>query len=139
MKYRVFGDTILVRIDRGEEILSCVQKVCEKEQIFLGSVTALAACDHVVIGLYSVAEQKFLPTALDGEMEMTGLTGTIAAVNGKPQLHFHASFADREKNVFGGHLNEAVVSGTCELFIHRLNGIVGRYHDEETGLNLLDL
>ena len=67
MKYRVFGDTILVRIDRGEEILSCVQKVCEMEQVFLGSVTALAACDHVVIGLYSVTEQKFLPTALDGE------------------------------------------------------------------------
>ena len=38
MDYRRFGDTLLVRIDRGEEILEQVKTVALKENIQLASV-----------------------------------------------------------------------------------------------------
>ena len=41
MDYRRFGDTLLVRIDRGEEILEQVKTVALKENIQLASVQAL--------------------------------------------------------------------------------------------------
>ena len=46
------------------------------------------------------------------------------------------SAADSTGRVVGGHLNRAVISATCELFVRTLPGTVERRLDEETGLNL---
>lgn len=40
--------------------------------------------------------------------------------------------------VFGGHLNRAIVSATCEMIIDVIDGTVDRIHDEETGLNIFN-
>ena len=46
------------------------------------------------------------------------------------------SAGDENGHVFGGHLNEATVSATCEMVIEIIDGKVDRYFDEEIGLNL---
>ena len=38
--------------------------------------------------------------------------------------------------MFGGHLNRAEVSATCEMVIQIIQGQVDRYFDESIGLNL---
>ncbi|MDF1495530.1 PPC domain-containing DNA-binding protein [Caproiciproducens sp. CPB-2] len=139
MTYRIFGDTIVARIDRGEEIIQSLKAICEKENVGLASVTALGAVGHAVVGLYRVGEKKYYSNTLDGEMEMTALTGNVTEKDGEVYLHLHANFADAQGHVFGGHLNEAVVSATCEMFIHTVKGSVGRRPDEVTGLNLFDM
>ncbi len=139
MVYKIFGDTIVVRIDRGEEILSTVINICKKENVKLASITALGAVDHAVVGLYRVAEKRYFPNTFDGEMEMTSLTGNVTTKDGEVYLHMHADFADEEGHVFGGHLNEAVISGTCEMFIHTISGTVERKADDVTGLNVFDI
>ena len=139
MIYKVFDNTIVVRIDRGEEILSSVNSICKKENVKLASITALGAVDHVVVGLYKVDEKRYFPNTFDGEMEMTSLTGNVTTKDGEVYLHMHADFADADGHVFGGHLNEAVISGTCEMFISTLNGTVGRKTDDATGLNIVDI
>ena len=43
--------------------------------------------------------------------------------------------------VFGGHLNRAIVSATCEMIIDVIDvidGTVDRIYDEETGLNIFN-
>ncbi|MBW7571786.1 PPC domain-containing DNA-binding protein [Caproiciproducens faecalis] len=139
MMYRTFGDTIVARIDRGEEIVQSIKTICEKENVKLASISALGAVDHVVVGLYRVEEKKYCSNTFDGEMEMTALVGNVTEKDGESYLHLHASFADEKGRAFGGHLSEAVISGTCEMFIHTLKGSVGRKPDEVTGLNLFDL
>ena len=54
MDYRRFGDTLLVRIDRGEEILEQVKTVALKENIQLASVQALGAINDFTVGVYNV-------------------------------------------------------------------------------------
>ena len=59
MIYKVFGDTVVLRLERGEEVLESIKKVCEKENIKAGTIQALGAADHVVVGVYNVEEKKY--------------------------------------------------------------------------------
>ena len=43
---------------------------------------------------------------------------------------------DEQGRVFGGHLNEAIVSATCEMVVEVIDGQVDRAFDEDVGLNL---
>ena len=73
-----------------------------------------------------------------GDFEIVSLTGTISTMNGEYYCHLHMSAGDENGNVFGGHLNRAVVSVTCEMVINIINGNVDRKYDEETGINLFE-
>ena len=46
------------------------------------------------------------------------------------------SVGDVEGRVYGGHLNKAVVSATCEMVIDIIDGAVERKFSDEIGLNL---
>ena len=65
MEYKVFGNTLALRLDKGEEIVSSLKKVCEQEKIRLGVVSAIGAVNHVVVGLYNVAQQQYHSNTFD--------------------------------------------------------------------------
>ena len=110
MDYRRFGNTIVARFDRGEEITAQLRALCEKENIRLASVEALGATDEFTVGVYNVDEHQY-----------HALTFTAANESGA---------------VVGGHLNAARVSATCEMVIRVIDGAVDRFKDDVTGLNL---
>ena len=56
MDYRRFGNTIVARMDRGEEILGELKEICLKEDVKLASVSALGAVDDFTVGVYKVDE-----------------------------------------------------------------------------------
>ena len=76
---------------------------------------------------------------IKGDYEIVSLTGTINTMNDEYYSHMHLSAGNDQGEVFGGHLNKAIVSATCEMVIQVINGQVDRYFDEEIGLNLLKL
>jgi len=136
MEYRRFQDTIIVRMDRGEEITEQLRAVAEREQITLASVEALGAVNDFTVGVYNTAEKQYYSNHFTGAFEIVSLTGTITAKDGKIYHHLHMSAGDEKGAVFGGHLNSAVVSATCEMVIRVIDGRVERRADPETGLNL---
>ncbi len=137
MEYRKFDKTIIARIDKGEEILAKIKEIALKEGIRLASVQALGAINHFKVGVFKTKEKQYLANEFDGEFEIVSLTGTINTMNHEFYCHLHLSAGNMKGEVFGGHLNEAVVSATCEMVIHVIDGEVDRYFDEEIGLNLL--
>lgn len=137
MEYKRFNDTILLRIDRGEEIIEQVRAVAEKEQIRLASVEALGATDDFTVGVYDVAEKRYDSRTFTGPHEIVSLVGTITEKDGAFYQHLHMSAGNAACEVFGGHLNRAVVSVTCEMVIRVISGAVDRAPDPQTGINLL--
>ena len=137
MDYRRFQDTLLVRIDRGEEIVEQVRIVAEKERVRLASVEALGGVDDFTVGVYDTAKRQYETHRFTGAFEIVSLTGTITEKDGAFYQHLHMSAGNRQCEVFGGHLNRAVVSLTCELVMRILPGAVDRSPDPETGINIL--
>ena len=136
MEYRRFNDTIVVRIDRGEEILAKVREVAEREHIALASVEALGATDDFTVGVYKPEERRYFPIRFTGAHEIVSLTGTVGTKDGAPYLHLHLAAGNETGSVVGGHLTEARVSVTCEMILRLIDGAVDRQADEAIGVNL---
>ena len=145
MKYKKFENTIIARIDKGEDIVEQVKNIylilviALKENIKFASIQALGAINDFTVGVFKTKGKKYYANEFKGDYEIVSLTGTINTMNGEYYSHMHLSAGNDQGEVFGGHLNKAIVSATCEMVIQVINGQVDRYFDEEIGLNLLKL
>ncbi|MGN1276552.1 MAG: PPC domain-containing DNA-binding protein [Floccifex sp.] len=136
MEYKRFDNTIIARIDKNEEILEQVKEIAIKENIKLASIQALGAINDFTVGVFKVDEKKYYANSFQGNYEIVSLTGTINTMNDEYYCHLHLSAGNDQGQVFGGHLNKAIVSATCEMVIQIINGKVDRVFDEEVGLNV---
>ena len=139
MVCRRFNDTYMVRIDVGEEIMEQLMAFCISEHVSLAQVDAIGAADHAEIGVYDLKEQKYHQEELDGFMEITNLSGSVTSMDGKPYIHLHATLADQDHVLHGGHVLKMRVGATCEMFVRVIDGEVGRKRDEKLGINLWEL
>lgn len=138
MEYRKFNNTIVARIDRGEEIIAKIKEIALKEDIKLANINALGATNDFTVGVFNVDEKKYYSNDFKGNFEIVSLTGTINTMNEEFYTHIHMSAGNEKGEVFGGHLNRAIVSATCEMVINVINGKVDRKYDENIGLNLFE-
>ena len=138
MDYRKFNKIIIARIDKGEEILEQIKVIAQKENIKLASISALGATNDFTVGVFKVDEKKYYSNNFVGNFEIVSLVGTISTMEGQFYSHIHMSAGNDKGEVFGGHLNKAIVSATCEMVIEIIDGEVDRKFNKEVGLNLFD-
>ena len=136
MDYRKFGNTYVVRLDPAEEILEQLEHFARQEQVRLACDQALGAVKECTVGVFKTDEKKYYANHFSGSFEIVSLTGTIDTMDGDFYCHLHMSAGDDQGRVFGGHLNRAVISATCEMIVTLLPGTVDRALSEEVGLNL---
>lgn len=139
MKYKRIENKIILRIDKGEEVIETLKKVCADENVKVGQVNALGAVNKVKIGLFNVETKEYHAQEFVGNFEIAPLYGNISTMNGELYLHLHINICNSEHKSFGGHLNYAYVSATCECIIEIIEGEVEREFSEEIGLNLFKI
>lgn len=139
MKYERLGNKIVVRIDKGEEIVDALKTICKKLDIKLGSIVGIGATDKVTIGLLNTKTKKYQSKEFTGDHEIAPLVGNITMMNGEVYLHLHVTLCNVEHKAVGGHLTSAVVSAMFEGIIDIIEGQVTREYNDEVGLNLLSL
>ena len=139
MNYKQFNNKVVVRIDKGEEIVDCLKKICKEINIKLGSIVGIGSTDKVTIGLLNTKTKKYQSKEFTGDHEIAPLVGNISMMNGEVYLHLHVTICNVEHKALGGHLTSAVVSATFEGIIDIIEGQVTREYNDEVGLNLLKL
>jgi len=102
------------------------------------SFYGIGAVLEAELAFYSLAKKKYIFKKLEKPQEIVSLTGNIALVENKPFLHIHAVLANDDFICSGGHLKEAVVGATGEIYLFSLKDAIERIFDEEIGLKLLD-
>ena len=123
-------------MDKGEEILEKVREVAEKEKIKLADISALGAVSEFTVGVFDTEAKEYHANEFKGSFEIVSLTGTINTMNDEFYCHLHMSAGNEKGQVFGGHLNKAIISATCEMVITLIEGRVDRRFEEKVGLNL---
>lgn len=137
MEYRKFEDSYVVRLNKGEEVIEELKKLCEKEDIKLAEITGLGASNLVEIGVFNVNTKEYNTKVFEGMFEITSLVGNATRKEGDVYLHIHINFGDENGIVKGGHLVRSTISATSEIIVRAINGEVGRKLSDEIGLNLL--
>lgn len=139
MKYIVEENKIIVRIDRGEEVVSSLLMLAKKENIKAGFISAIGAADLIEVGLYEVEKQQYQSKEFIGDFEIVSCLGNLSRKEGEPYLHLHLSFGDKDFHTYGGHLNKCRISGTFECVIDLTKNSIERTKDSETGLNIFKI
>ena len=139
MESKKIGNNYFIRIDKGEEIVNSLNEFCKEGTIKLGKISAIGAVNEVEIGIFDPLKKEYHSNTIKGTFEILSITGNITSNNDQPYLHMHIMLSDSEYNAFGGHLNKAIVSATCEVIIEEFEGNLNRYFDEKSGLNLIEL
>lgn len=144
MDYKKFKDTIYLRIDRGEEVVEMIKKVCDMEHMEAGSFQGIGACDKVVLSTWIQEKEDFINHTITGMLEMVSLLGNVSTdKNGGPFIHSHAVFSYLKDNeeiaIVAGHLKEAYVSYTGEIVLTSAEGKISRMLDSKEGIDVWKL
>jgi len=65
MEYRRFENTVMLRLDPGEEILTKLAELAEKEQIILAEVTGLGALNELEICVYDIETKQYYTNTIN--------------------------------------------------------------------------
>ncbi|MBE6098207.1 MAG: DUF296 domain-containing protein [Schwartzia succinivorans] len=146
MDYKKMGAHVYIRVDKGDEILSSIRRVCSEMDVKSATFLGIGACDKVVVATFIPSKQNFLHHERNGMLEMISLQGNIVT-NDKGELieHAHGMFAylkqdSGEMAYLGGHLLSAQVSYTAEIVLDTVeHGYIGHQFDPITKINVWKL
>ncbi len=137
MEYKKAGNRYVVRLNRGDEIISSITELCKKEAIKAGSISGIGATQLVEAGFYSFKKKRYCGYCFNQNMEILSLLGNISTKDGDPYLHLHIVVSNDEGEALGGHLTKAIISVTGEIFIDTIDVEINREPDSLTGINLM--
>ena len=136
MKLRRMGDTWVVLVERGEDVVASLQKAAAEARVTAAQVSAIGALEWVELGLYYLESRTYQRRRMEGPLEIASLQGSVSLIAGKPVLHAHTVLSDAKMQAFGGHLFAGEVGPSCEAFLRVLPGTLEKVDDPPTGLKL---
>jgi uncharacterized protein len=129
--------TLAVVLERGDEVLGCLQRVALEHRLSAASFTGLGAFSDCVLGFFEWETKDYRRIPIEEQVEVLALVGNIALEDGKPKLHPHVTLGKADASAHGGHLLEAHVRPVLEIIITEAPDHLRREHDEVSGLALL--
>ena len=136
-EFRKLDNTYVVRLNKGAEIISAIKDFCSSNNIKVGTIQGIGAINSATFGFFNPETKQYNEKIFEGPREITSLIGNISTQNGETYLHLHMTASGEDYNTIGGHLINATISLTGEIFITPINGTIEREFCEKTGLNLL--
>jgi hypothetical protein len=130
--------THLIRLEKGEEVLSSVLSYVKERGISAGFLTGIGALEKGTLGYFDTQDKKYHEHSIE-KVELLSCMGNIAINKDSkdPVAHIHLVVGDKKGNCYGGHLVEAIVSVTVEIYLVETLPTVFRMKDQETALYLL--
>jgi len=140
MKVRLLSENAGVKqyaiiLAKGDEGLT---DFARQNKVTSGSFTAIGAFSHATVAWFDDARKEFKLIPIKQQVELVSMIGNIALVNDQPAVHTHVSVASSDGTVRGGHVINAFVFPTLELFVTVYPTPLHKESDKATGLKLID-
>ena len=139
MQVKITDRFAIIRIDRGENVISCLKEICRDFHIKAASVSGIGATDDFTCGVFNVRTKEYKEICFTGMYEIISLCGNITAKDDEPYIHIHICASDENGTCVGGHLIQANISVTCEIVLSIIDTEIDRSYDSSIGINLLNM
>ena len=108
--------TYALIFETGDEVLSILQKFAAQERLTAAQFSAIGAFQRAVISYFDWEKKKYLPIAVDRQVEVITLVGDMVKdEKGKTSLHAHAVLGLPDGTTRGGHLQAGSVRPTWAM------------------------
>ncbi len=134
MQFQRQNNTYIIRLEKGEELISCLGNFCQDQEIEGGTLIAIGATSHAKLGYLPAGSTQYQDKTFEGAFEVASLSGNIS----EDKIHLHAVISNADFQTFGGHVFELIASPTLEITLHKFEKLT-RKMDQKTGLTLLNL
>ncbi|MBN9288857.1 MAG: DUF296 domain-containing protein [Gammaproteobacteria bacterium] len=122
---------------KEDEILSGISDFAAENQVVSARFTAIGALKRATTAWFDLERKSYKLNHVNRQVELVSLIGDIALYEGKPVVHAHYSIGLPDGSVQGGHLIEAIVYPTVELFMTTFSTPLLKQLDKETDLKLI--
>jgi predicted DNA-binding protein with PD1-like motif len=143
MKVKLIGDAngmkqYAVIFYKGDEAFSGLMEFAQKYHVTSGHFTAIGALSSVILAWFDPQKKMYKENPYNEQLEVASMIGDFALYKGKPALHTHMVVGHRDGPASGGHVIEAIVSPTLEVFVTVDPVSLQKRYDPETDLTLID-
>ena len=129
--------THILIFEAGDKVVEMLQSYVAQNDVRAARFSAIGAFESCLLAFFDWETKDYENIPVKEQTEVLNLTGDIAWNDGEPVVHVHAVLGKRDGSAIGGHLKEARVRPTLELFMEE-DGALQRRHDPESGLPLID-
>lgn len=138
----VSGEFIVIRICRGEDLITTIENVCRESSFKGASIISAIGSLRSASYVYAINDKDLgkivysKPNIINGPIEILNCQGTYGIDHDKENTttHIHATFTDSNNKTFGGHLtkgyNIALVTIEVTLAVFKDFAMYKRYDDE---------
>jgi predicted DNA-binding protein with PD1-like motif len=133
--------TFAVALATGEPLMDSITRFAAEHGLAASEFTAIGAFASARLALFDPDEKGYAEIPVDEQVELASLNGRITrpeGAEGDPHLHVHCVVSRRDGSAIAGHLMEAEVRPTAEVFITDSPTELHRRTDPESGLPALD-
>jgi predicted DNA-binding protein with PD1-like motif len=143
MKVRLLSENRGVKnyaivLAKGDEVMSGLTDFARQNKLTSASFTAIGAFSHATVAWFDDNRKEFKLVPINQQVELVSMIGDIALSGDRPAVHTHVTVASSDGTVRGGHLINAYVFPTLELFMTVYPTALHKQLDEATGLKLID-
>ena len=126
-----------VVFSRDDEVLSGLTDFAVKYHVGNAHFTGIGAVSSALTAYFVLDRKLYHPLPVNEQVEVLSMIGDIATFEGKPIIHTHVVLGKRDGTTTGGHLFEAHVNPTLEVFVTVDDTPLGKKNDP-SGLKVID-
>jgi predicted DNA-binding protein with PD1-like motif len=123
---------------KGDEMLSGLTDFAKRYHVVDAHFTGIGAVSGATVGWLDLSRKNYNPIHVEEQVEVLAMTGDIATFNGNPVVHAHLVLGRRDGSTVGGHMWEAHVNPTVEVFVTTHETKLDKVPDDSSGMKLID-
>ena len=127
----------LLVFSTNDQVNETILDFATEEQIHSAQLSGIGGFSSVTLGYFDWNTKEYKPIKIDEQVEVVSFQGNLSMFEGNPKLHVHAAIGKSDGSAWAGHLLDAVVRPTLELFVTVFPGEIERVMDRESKIPLI--